>query len=86
MLRIKERSKELKVPHHASAAAARDGNLPQLALNNGYLPLFPTVVKANSFITVDVAAKVLNIKELDKVEGKTVNNIIKLLENKWEYN
>ena len=27
-LRIKERGKELKVPYHASAAAARDGNLP----------------------------------------------------------
>ena len=38
-----ERGKELKVPHHASAAAVRDGNLPQLALNNGHLPLFPTV-------------------------------------------
>ena len=28
LLRSKERGKELKVPHHASAAAARDGNLP----------------------------------------------------------
>ena len=37
-----ERGKELKVPHHASAAAARDSNLPQLAPNNGHLPLFPT--------------------------------------------
>ena len=47
-----ERGKELKVPYYASAAAARDGNLPyikatcltlrQLALNNGHLPLFPT--------------------------------------------
>jgi hypothetical protein len=27
-LRIKERGEELKVPYHASAAAARDGNLP----------------------------------------------------------
>ena len=25
-----ERGKELKVPHHASAAAARDGNLPYM--------------------------------------------------------
>ena len=24
----RERGKELKVPHHASAAAVRDGNLP----------------------------------------------------------
>ena len=39
-----ERGKELKVPHHASAAAARDGNLPQLAPNNGHLPLFPTAL------------------------------------------
>ena len=39
----RERGKELKVPHHASAAAVRDGNLPQLALNNGHLPLFPTL-------------------------------------------
>jgi hypothetical protein len=37
---FKERGKKLKVPHHASAAAARDGNLPQLAPNNGHLPLF----------------------------------------------
>ena len=38
-----ERGEELKVPHHTSAAAACDGNLPQLALNNGHLPLFPTL-------------------------------------------
>ena len=25
-----ERGKELKVPHHASAAAVRDGNLPYI--------------------------------------------------------
>ena len=25
-----ERGEELKVPHHASAAAARDGNLPRV--------------------------------------------------------
>ena len=52
-LRIEERGEELKVPHHASAAAARDGNIPymkatcltsrQHALNNGHLPLFPTL-------------------------------------------
>ena len=28
LLRIKERGKELKVPHHANTTAARDGNLP----------------------------------------------------------
>ena len=28
LLRIKERGEELKVPHYASAAAVRDGNLP----------------------------------------------------------
>ena len=49
----KERGKELKVPHHASAAAVYDGNLhyikatclilKQLALNNGRLPLFPII-------------------------------------------
>ena len=48
----KERGKEFKVLYYASAAAVYDGNLPyvkatclmlrQLALNNGYLPLFPT--------------------------------------------
>jgi len=27
---LKERGEELKVPHHASAAAARDGNLPHV--------------------------------------------------------
>ena len=53
MLKIEERGEELKVPHHASAAAARDSNLPhvkatcltlrQLASNNSHLPLFPTV-------------------------------------------
>ena len=30
LLRIEERGEELKVPHHASAAAARDGNLPHV--------------------------------------------------------
>ena len=30
LLWIEERGKELKVPHHASAAAARDGNLPHV--------------------------------------------------------
>ena len=30
LLRIKERGKELKVPHHTNAAAARDGNLPHV--------------------------------------------------------
>ena len=44
------RGKELKISHYASAAAARDGNVPyvkatcltsrQHALNNGHLPLF----------------------------------------------
>ena len=29
-LRIEERGEEFKVPHHASAAAARDGNLPHV--------------------------------------------------------
>jgi hypothetical protein len=28
LLRIEERGKEFKVPHHASAAAVCDGNLP----------------------------------------------------------
>ena len=28
LLRIGKRGKELKVPHHASTAAVRDGNLP----------------------------------------------------------
>jgi len=51
VLIFEERGKELKVPHHASAAAARDGNLPhvtatyyiwwQYALYSDYLPLFP---------------------------------------------
>ena len=46
-----ERGEELKVPHHASTVAARDGNVPyvkatclmskQYALNNSHLPLFP---------------------------------------------
>ena len=30
LLRIKKRGKELKVPHHASAVAARDGNMPHV--------------------------------------------------------
>ena len=30
LLRKGERGEELKVPHHASAAAARDGNLPHV--------------------------------------------------------
>ena len=48
----RERGKELKIPYYASAAAARDGNLPQLALNNGHLPLFPTVMKLLGFIKI----------------------------------
>jgi len=50
---LKERGKELKVPHYASAAAARDGNLLhvtatchiwwQYALYSDHLPLFPTI-------------------------------------------
>jgi hypothetical protein len=38
-----KRGEEFKVPYYASAAVARNGNLPQLALNNGHLPLFPTI-------------------------------------------
>ena len=30
LLRIEERGEELKVPHHASTAMARDGNLPYI--------------------------------------------------------
>ena len=30
LLRSKERGKELKVPHHASATAVCDGNLPHV--------------------------------------------------------
>jgi len=51
---LEERGKELKVPYHASAAAARDGNLPyvtatcymwrQYALYGDHLPLFLTLV------------------------------------------
>ena len=33
----KGRGKELKVPHHASAAAARDGNLPYCDGNMPYV-------------------------------------------------
>ena len=33
-----KKGKELKVPYHASAAATRDGNLPQLATRDGNLP------------------------------------------------
>ena len=33
LLRIEERGEELKVPHHASAAAAHDGNLPYIITN-----------------------------------------------------
>ena len=29
-LRIKERGKELKVPHHANTATVYDGNLPHI--------------------------------------------------------
>ena len=28
LLRIEKRGKELKIPHHTSATAAHDGNLP----------------------------------------------------------
>jgi hypothetical protein len=51
--KYREGGKELKVPHHTNTAAARDGNMPyikatclisrQHALNNGRLPLFPTL-------------------------------------------
>ena len=30
LLRIKERGKELKVPHHTNTAAAYNGNLPHI--------------------------------------------------------
>ena len=53
-LKYRGRGEELKVPYHASTAAARDGNVPyvkatcltsrQYALNNSHLPLFPTLV------------------------------------------
>ena len=33
---FKERGKELKVPHHASAAAVRDGNLPYIIATSLY--------------------------------------------------
>ena len=36
----------------------------------------------SSFIIINVAAKVLGIKGLDKVEGNIANNLIKLLEDK----
>ena len=36
LLRIKERGKELKVPHHTSAAAVYDGNLPYIIANSLY--------------------------------------------------
>ena len=49
----KERGKEFKVPHYASAAAACDSNVPyikatcliskQYASNNSHLLLFPTI-------------------------------------------
>ena len=42
-LKSGERGEELKVPYHISTAAVCDGNLPQLAPNNGHLPLFPIV-------------------------------------------
>ena len=44
------------------------------------------VVKAGGFIIINVAAKVLGIKGLDKVEGNTANNLIELLEDEQEYN
>jgi len=59
LLILEERGKKLKVPHHASAAAARDGNLPhvtatchtwwQYALYSDHLPLFPTVIVLGCF-------------------------------------
>ena len=44
------------------------------------------VVKAGGFITIDIAAEVLGIKGLDKVEGNIADNPIKLPEDEWEYN
>ena len=35
--KYKERGKELKVPHHTSAAAACDGNLPYYDGNMSYI-------------------------------------------------
>ena len=61
LLLLEERGEELKVPYHASVAAARDGNLPyvmatchtwwQYALYSDHLPLFPT---ARHFRVIDV--------------------------------
>ena len=59
-----ERGEEFKVPHHASAAAAYDGNVPyikatclilrQYALNNSRLPLFPTVIFVYLIIYIEL--------------------------------
>ena len=38
------------------------------------------------FITINIVIKILDIKGLDKVKGNIVNNLIKLLEDEWEYN
>ena len=40
--------------------------------------------KGRQLITVNVATDILNIKGLDKAEGNIANNLIKLLEDKWE--
>ena len=39
-------------------------------------------IPTDSFIIINIATKVLGIKGLDKVEGNTANNLIKLLEDK----
>ena len=42
-LRIEEKGKEIKVPHHASAAAVHDGNLPYIiaiCLYSQHKPLY----------------------------------------------
>ena len=54
-----ERGEELKVPHHASAAAARDGNLPQIMAACLY-----SQHSLNKRITATAQAQRLNTKNL----------------------
>ena len=68
---FRERGKELKVPHHTNTTTVCNGNLPQLALNNSHLPLFPiliivviNLVRSCLFILFIYLAQLLSIKVL----------------------
>ena len=62
--KYEERGKELKVPHHVSAAAACDGNLPYVkatCLIQLPLPFIPNTSNSSFIVTIYIQLMQLNI-------------------------